>query len=180
MDNLDKQAKIERLKQNSFAFDVDFTLDEMEWTRILGSNGLGNQLLQQMCQLGADLFDVDNLDHLTNGTGEVFSFEIEGSHYELRLDYQQPFTASLQSGVRQVLDAVNRALRRQTVSYRFICVRDTCTGAGCTYRLMLLPTAWLREVEDSLNIVAGVRLEDYEVQPPFGRPEAGSGFLEAR
>lgn len=180
MDNVDQQAKIELLKQNSVAVDVDLTLDELEWTRILGQHGMGHQLLQYMCQLGSDLFDIGNLDLLVNGTGEVFSFEIDGCHYELRLDYEQPFTASLQTAVRQVLDGVNRALRRQTLPYRFVCVRDICTGAGCTYRLMLMPTSWLLEVEDAFNIVAGLRLEDYEVQPPFGRPQAGSGFLEAR
>ncbi len=176
---MDKQAKIELLQQNSFAFEVDLTLDEIEWTRILGPNGLGNRLLHQMRELGADLFHLGNLEHASNGTGEVFSFDAGDGHYEFRLDYEQSFTANLQSAVRQVLDGVNRALRRQTVPYRFVCVRETCTGAGCTYRLMLLPTAWLRELEDELNIVAGVRLEDYEM-PPFGRPTAGGDFLEAR
>ncbi|QDG51586.1 hypothetical protein FIV42_12765 [Persicimonas caeni] len=178
---MDTQAKIELLKQDSFAFDVDLTLNELDWTRVLGPNGLGRQLLQKMATLGAESFQFGEIDHVENGTCEIFSFEVEGSRFELRLDYEQPITATLQTAVRQVLDGVNRALRRQTVPYRFVCVRDTCTGAGCTYRLMQLPTQWLREMEDALNIVAGLSLEDYEMQPPYGgRPQAGGGFIDAR
>lgn len=177
---MDKSEKIEVLKQSSFAFEVGLTLDEIEWTRILGPAGLGNQLLEQMVELGRDFFEISDPEHVQNGRGDILSFRIEGARCELRLDYEQPFTANLQSALRQVLDGVNRGLRRQSVSFRFVCVRDTCTGAGCTYRLMLLPTAWIRDLAEDLNIVAGLRLEDYELQPPFGRPDIGGDYLEAR
>lgn len=177
---MDTTEKIEVLQQNSFAFEVSLTLDEIEWTRILGPTGLGNTLLSQMVELGRDFFELSDPDYVQNGRGDILSFRIGGTFCELRLDYEQPFTANLQSAVREVLDGVNRALRHQSVPFRFVCVRDSCTGAGCSYRLMLLPTAWIRDVSDSLNIVAGLRLEDYELQPPFRRPELGGGFLEAR
>jgi hypothetical protein len=181
---VDKHAKIELLKDNSFAFDVNLTLDEIEWTRVLGPNGLGNELLHKMVEMGSDLFDLGGADHMHNGDAEVFCFTLDGRDYQLRLAYEQPFIANLQTAVRQILDGINGALRRQAVGFRFICVRDSCTGAGCTYRLMVLPTPWLRELEDELNIVSGLSLEDYEAQRSFHtpphRPDFGGGPLEAR
>jgi hypothetical protein len=189
---VDKHAKIELLRHNSFVFEADLTLDEMEWTRILGPSGLGDRLLREMVGMGADFFEVSDPDHQYNHNGEVLFLKLEGADHEFRLDYDQPFVASLQEAVRQVLDGVNAALRRQMVAFRYICVRDTCTGAGCTYRLMLMPTPWLRELEDKLNVVAGVSVEDYEAQRPFSPidfpqvdlPESGrrdlGGPMEAR
>jgi hypothetical protein len=195
---VDKQAKIELLKKSAFAFDLDLTLDEIEWTRILGPNGLGDRLLHEMIATGADFFVLEVVDHQYNAAGEVLCFTVEGSEHQCRLDYDQPFVADLQTAVRQVLDGVNGALRRQTIPFRYICVRDSCTGAGCTYRLMVLPTPWLGELEAELNIVCGVSPEDYEVRRSSlsadvpvaklanvdmserGRQNLGGGSLEAR
>lgn len=177
---MDDQAKIEQLQRNSFAFDVNLTLDEIEWTRILGPHGLGNTLLHQMVALGGGFFQIAHPQHGRTGTADVFCFDLQGSECQFRLDYEQPFTATLQSAVHQVVDAVNRSLRRAQISYRYMVARDSCTGAGCTYRLMLVPTSWLARVDDALNIIAGVALEDYELQPPYQRPDLRAEFWEAR
>jgi hypothetical protein len=177
---VDIQAKLAQLKVNSFVFDVDLTLDEMEWSRILGPNGFGNWLLCQAISLGSDYVDIGSPEHLQNGDADVFSFEVEGRPAQFRLRYDRSFTANLLSGVREVLEGLNRELRRATVPVRFVCMREACTGNGCTYRVMLLPTAWLDEVASELNLVAGVALEDYEFVGPMGPPDVDDGFLELR
>ncbi|MFP4600928.1 MAG: hypothetical protein ACLFVJ_21940 [Persicimonas sp.] len=175
---MDQDARIEQLKLNSFVFETDLTLDELEWSRIMGANGLGAWMLGQMVELGSHFIDIHNPQHSATADGEVYSFEIDGQRSQFRLKYTQTFTANLLGAVRAVLDGVNSGLRRSMTPVRFVCVKECCSGLGCSYRIMLLPTAWLDEFSDVLNIVAGVSPEDYETQPPFWRPESGEDFLE--
>lgn len=175
---MDDREKIEQLRQQSFAFDVNVTLDEIEWTRILGPDGLGRKLLHQMAEIGAGFFRFDQLEHVRNGRAETFGFAVDEVHSQVRLAYEQPLTASLLTAAHRLLDRVNCALRRGQIAYRYILARDAATGAGCTYRLMLVPTTWLREACEVLNVVAGTSLEDYELQTPYPPPESGGDFWE--
>ncbi len=177
---MDEKAKIEQLERISFAFEVNLTLDEIEWTRILGPHGLGYTLLQQMVVIGGDFFQIGEPEYTHTTRADVLCFDIAGASCQIRLEYEQPFTANLLSAVRQEVDAVNRTLRRERVNYRFVVARDECTGPGCTYRLMLVPTSWLTRAAEVFNVVAGMSLEDYELQPPYQRPDLGADFWEAR
>lgn len=162
---MDIQAKLEQLRLNSFDFEVDLTLEEMEWARVLGQNGMGHWLFLQTVELGSEFFDLGSPQRDENGDGERYRFQLEGHHAEFRLPYSQSFTANLLTGVRSVLDGVNGALRRATVPVRFVAIKESCAGLGCTYRVMLAPAAWLGQMSDAFNVVAGVSLDDYEFQP---------------
>ncbi|MFW5968106.1 MAG: hypothetical protein ACOCV2_11340 [Persicimonas sp.] len=163
---MDRQAKIAQLELNSFTFEVDLTLDELDWTRLLGPDGFGVELLDEITSLGAPYFDMGGPEHAHNGNGEVLSFTVDGQRHELRLDYDQPFLATLLGGVRDVLDSVNRALRRAALPLRYVCLRESCTGAGCTYRVVLIPPAWLDDLRKEYTLVTGLCPEDYETTLP--------------
>ena len=65
--------------------------------------------------------------------------------------------------MRTVLDGVNRSLRRAHKPWRYVVIRQ---GAGHgKYRIVLIPTELLGEINNNLRIVAGVSPEDYESAP---------------
>jgi hypothetical protein len=177
---VDENSRIEESRLQSYGFEVPLTLDETEWTRILGAEGLGCQLLEAMADLAAPHVEFDALDHIQQSSAEVLEFEVAGQHAAVQLDYEQPLTSTLLSAVRHVLDGVNHALKRARIPCRFAVARETCTGHKCNYRLMLAPTAWLGELDAAMNLVAGVTPEDYEMPMYAPRASLAPDFWEAR
>lgn len=162
---MDHQMSLEDLKENSFALDVDYTVNELEWSKLVGANGLGMQLLQRMAHIGASVFQIDQIRHVENGDCEKLVFCVEDTPVTVRFNYDVPVTTTLLKGLRTLFQGVNGALRRHGVTWRFLLIRERSRKRGCEYRVMLVPTDWLMEVANDLRIVAGVSPEDYEFQP---------------
>lgn len=138
------------------------TLDETEWSGILGKTGLGWKLLNWMQQTAAGLFEFGPVYATQEGPDEVLCFEVEGVQSRIELSNNQALTATLLGATRQVINEVNRALKRAQLRFRFTLERLTCAGHQSRYRLILAPRAWLTELGRSMHLVAGISPEDYE------------------
>lgn|GEM_PF-6115567 len=143
-------------------FELPRTLDETEWSKILGASGMGCKLLHWMQALAAPYFELGVIYSTRKGADERLSFEVNGDPFSIELDYDLELTATLSSAVRQVITGVNQALKRAQLDFRFILERQTSTGNRSCYRLILAPHALLAELGRRLNLVAGITPEDYE------------------
>src|SRR5690554_8120972 len=109
-------------------FELARTLDESEWSGILGKTGLGWKLLNWMQALAAPYFELGLIYSTRQGTDEIFSFEVNGDPYTIELDYDPGLIATLSSAVCAVIDGVNLALKRAQLDFRFTLDRQTSTG----------------------------------------------------
>ena len=151
---------LEHIRDNSFPLEFDYTLGELEWQKLVGPTGLGRDLIQRMSELGGDVIQFGSVRRRRATDADVFEFDVAGEHVRVRLDYDVPFTANLLRGVRGLLDDVNKALRRASSPWRFICVRQQLSPAK--YRVALLHTRWLTSLDRNFNVIAGLTPEDYE------------------
>lgn len=157
----EQALSIDELREHSFELDVGYTLGEVEWQKMVGPTGLGRCMLDKMSQLGGKLFQIGPVTHRQTQDADLFEFNCEDEHVRIRLDYDVPYTTDLLSGVRTVLNGVNRSLRRAHTPWRFVVVRE---GPGSSkYRVALLPIDQLDAVGDELDVIAGVSPEDYEM-----------------
>jgi hypothetical protein len=156
----EQNVSLDDLQENSFEIDVGYTLGELEWQKMIGPKGLGRCMLDKMSQLGAERFQIGPVEHRRTRDADLFEFDCEDEHVRIRLDYDVPHTTNLLSGIRTVLNSVNRSLRRAHNPWRFVVLRE---GPGSsTYRVALLPLDQIDAVADRLRVVAGVSPEDYE------------------
>ena len=105
-------------------FELARTLDESEWSGILGKTGLGWKLLNWMQALAAPYFELGLIYSTRQGTDEIFSFEVNGDPYTIELDYDPGLIATLSSAVCAVIDGVNLALKRAQLDFRFTLERQ--------------------------------------------------------
>jgi hypothetical protein len=156
----ERTISIDELRENSFEIDVGYTLGELEWQKMVGPSGLGRDLLEKMSNLGETQFRIGPVEHRRTSDADVFEFQFEDEHVRIRLDYDVPYTKNLLSGIRTLLNGVNRSLRRAQNPWRYVVIREE-SGSG-KYRVALLPTDQLGEVSRHLRVVAGVSPEDFE------------------
>lgn len=150
------------LRLEVHAFELPRTLDETEWSKILGESGMGWKLLKWMQALAAPHFELGLVYPTGQGVDEVLAFEVNGAAFRIELGYDLGLIATLSSAVRQVIAGVNQALKRAHLDFRFVLERQTSTGNRSCYRLILAPHALLPELGAKLNLVAGITPEDYE------------------
>lgn len=161
---MDEQTfSTDELRENSFELDLGYTLGELEWQKIVGPTGMGRQILEKMMHLGADQFRTGTVEHRRTQDADVFEVDFEDEHVRIRLDYDVPYTASLLTGIRMLLDGVNRSLRRARSPLRYVVVRDEA-GMG-KYRVVLLPLSQVRDVGEQFRVIAGLNPDDFETAP---------------
>ena len=154
------------------AFDLNRTLEETEWTRILGAQGFGATLLEAMRELGelgAPPCQISAAHRVHQSGAEVFRLDVAGIHTQIRLNDEHPLQSTLASAASQVVDAVNQGLRRARATSQFVLMRDACAGHGASYRLVLVPTARLMMPGVLKNPVAGLSPELFEAAIPDPR-----------
>lgn len=151
---------MESLNEQSYAFDVGFTLSELEWRRVAGPTGLGRRLLEEASRLGQAHLPFGPLAHRHSGQADLFEFELGDEHVRIRLDHDVPHTSSLLFAVRRLFDGVNRSLRRSYAAWRYVVVREE--AAAGRYRLVLLPVEVLESFNRRACVVAGLSPEDFE------------------
>jgi len=144
------------------SFELPVTLEELEWSGILGKTGLGWKLITWKQSLAAPYFELDPLYVAQKGRDQEISFEVEGVEHQIVLEFSNGLTATLLSAVREVINGANHALKCAQVGCRFVLERELCAGSRSYYRLILAPQQWLAELGRSLNLVAGISPEDYE------------------
>lgn len=156
----EQTLSIDEVRENSFEIDVDYTLGELEWQKMVGPRGLGRKLLELMSHLGESRFRIGPVEHRRTDDADLFQVSLEDEQVRIRLDYDVPYTTNLLSGVRTLLNSVNRSLRRANNPWRYVVIREQ--SAAGKYRIALLPTRWLSAASNDLQVVAGVSPEDYE------------------
>ena len=155
-----EDMSVEHLHDNSFPLELEYTLGELEWQKLVGPSGLGRELLQGMSDLGGDVIQFSSVRHRRSTEADVFEFSVAGEHVRVHLDYDVPYTASLLRGVRALLDDVNRALRRASSPWRYVCVRRQASPGS--YRIALLHSRFLDGLDRDFQVIAGLTPEDYE------------------
>lgn len=168
----------------SRVFEMPATLQELEWTRVLGAQGLGWQWVYTMAELAAPHFVLQPGVRAKQCDAELVEFYLEGVDHQVRFAYEQPLATTLLSALGRLVDAVNQAARRQHVGWRFVVTQEPSTGRCCVYRLNLLTHDELVHHGAPGRVVLGISLEDYELPartlaapPPAGlhtpmRPDA--------
>lgn len=156
-------------------FEVPATLQELEWTRVLGPRGLGWQLVYAMAELAAPHFVLQPGVRARQCDAEVVEYCLEGVPHQVRFGYEQPLATTLHSVLEQLVDAVNQAARRQHVGWRFVVTQEPSTGRGSIYSLRLVTHDWLIRPGAPERVVLGVSLQDFELPQrshPAGYPAA--------
>ncbi|MGM0556955.1 MAG: hypothetical protein ACQEVA_11300 [Myxococcota bacterium] len=155
-----EEISIEELRENSFEIDVGYTLGELEWQKMVGPSGLGRHLLEKMSNLGESRFRIGPVEHRSTSDADLLEFAFEDEQVRIRLDYDVPYTKNLLSGIRTLLNTVNRSLRRAHTPWRYVVIREESSSGK--YRVALLPTDQLGVVSKHMRVVAGVSPEDFE------------------
>ncbi len=158
---MDEQTiSIDELHENSLEIDLGYTLGELEWQKMIGPTGLGRVLLEKMSNLGESRFRIGPVAHRRTQDADLFELDFEDEHVRIRLDYDVPHTTNLLTGIRTLLNGVNRSLRRARSPWRYVVIRER-DGSG-KYRVALLPIDRLEAVDEHVRVVAGMSPEDYE------------------
>lgn len=160
-------------------FDFSWTLEEIEWTRILGPSGFAQALLSAMVELAPPRYALGQLSREQQSSADVFTLQVAGMHTQIRLDYEQPLYATLASATRRVLDPVNQALRRARADRRFVLLREPSSAAASSYRLVMAPTSWLVGLSAQTNSIVGLTPESFEVALPTPASSALLGEASA-
>jgi hypothetical protein len=151
------------IKSKPFVLDHHFTVDELEWNRIVGPSGLGTRLLEEMAALSTDVFALGDIERVSLNRGERLEFSIEGTSHQIEFEYDVPGTSTLAQGLRQLFSGVNTALRRSGVDWRYILIRERGAERAFDYQVLLIPRTQVVEHSSDYDIVAGHDLEDYEI-----------------
>lgn len=150
-------------RRSQFVIDHHYTVDELEWDRIVGSDGLGGRLLEAMAELSSDVFAFCDVRRVSMSRAERFEFRVEGVEQSVRFDYDVSPTSTLLHGLRHLFAEVNGGLRRAGVDWRFVLTRDRDRIRSFDYRLVLVPRAVALERKEDIDVVAGLDLKDFEL-----------------
>lgn len=149
-------------RRSRFVIDPHYTVDEIEWNRIVGSDGIGRRLLSDMADLSSGLFRFDPIRRVSVGDGERFEFRIEGMEQTVQFEYDVSPTSTLLQGLRHLFAEVNTGLRRAGIEWRFVLTRDRRRTRSFDYGLVLVPRAVALEHKEDIDVVAGLDLKDFE------------------
>ena len=157
------QERVSEFKQRRFIIDHHYTVDELEWNRIVGSSGIGIELLREMDALSTGVFEFEEPERVPMTNGERFEFAVEDTSQTVHFDYKVSPTSTLLQGLRHLFVEVNSAIRRVGVDWRFIFARQSASSRAFNYSLMLVPRSEALDGLQDYDVVAGVDLKDYEL-----------------
>lgn len=158
------QDRVSEFKERRFIIDHHYTVDELEWNRIVGASGIAIELLQEMGALSAGVFNFEGLERIPTTDGERFEFTVEESRQTVHFDYTVSPTSTLHQGLRHLFVEVNSALLRTGVDWRYVFARESGRiSRSFNYSLMLVPRCEAVEGLREYDVVAGVDLKDYEL-----------------
>jgi len=157
------QDRGNEFKQRRFLIDHHYTVDELEWNRIVGASGIGIDLLREMGALSAGMFNFQDLERIPTSDGERFEFTVGQTRQSVHFDYRVSPTSTLLQGLRHLFVEVNSALRRAGLEWRYIFARETGHSRTFDYALMLVPRCEAVDGLRDYDVVAGVDLKDYEL-----------------
>ncbi|MFB6262157.1 MAG: hypothetical protein ABEL76_00840 [Bradymonadaceae bacterium] len=144
--------------------DPNYTVGELDWSRLLGSGGIGRRLLGEMERLSSTAFDFGGGRRVPVGGGERFEFEIEGRSHSIEFNYDAPMTHSLRWALRRFFGAVNAALHRSGLEWRYLLTRELGHGGRFEYHVRLLPrSVAVEQSGEEFEVVAGVDMRDIEL-----------------
>ncbi len=151
------------IRRQPFQLNHHFTIDELEWNRIVGPSGLGKQLLENMAALSQGLFAFGDLERVSESRSERLEFSIEHASHSVEFEYSASQTSTLAQGLRHLFGTINTALRRSGIDWRYILVRERGASRSFDYQVLLIPRTKVVERSSDYNIVAGHDLKDYEI-----------------
>lgn len=154
-------------ERRRFIIDHHYTVDELEWNRIVGTSGVGRRLLDAMAELSSGRFDFDEIRRVPMSDAERFEFQVDGQSHSIQFDYDVSPTSTLLKGLRQLFAEVNTALRRAGVHWLFVLTRSSGgSSRSFDYRLVLAPRSTALEHISEMDVVAGLDMREFEM----GRP----------
>lgn len=159
-----RETRSGNLKRKRFVIDHHYTVDELEWNRIVGAEGVGRRLLDAMAELSSGLFNFENVRRIPMSGAERFEFDVDGMAQSVQFEYDVSATSTLLKGLRQLFGEVNTALRRAGIEWRYVLTR-TSNGPSrsCEYRLVLAPRTTALDHKADLDVVAGLDLKEFEL-----------------
>lgn len=156
------QDRPDEFKQLRYIIDRHYTVDELEWNRIVGASGIGIDLLREMRALSTGTFNFEELERIPVTDGERFEFTVEETRQSIHFDYKVSPTSTLLQGLRHLFVEVNAALRRAGLQWRYVLARGTSRSKVSRYTLLLVPRSEAVDGLREYDVLAGVGLKDYE------------------
>ncbi|MFB6351305.1 MAG: hypothetical protein ABEN55_04605 [Bradymonadaceae bacterium] len=157
------QDRSNEFKQRRFLIDHHYTVDELEWNRVVGASGLGIELLREMGALSTGVFNFEGLERIPTADGERFEFTVGQTRQTIHLDDNVSPTSTLLQGLRHLFVEVNTALRRAGLDWRYVLAREADQTRSFDYTLLLVPRRVAVDGLRRYDVIAGVDLKDYEL-----------------
>jgi hypothetical protein len=140
---------------------IDYSPDKMEWEQLKGLSQSGQSILHRLDNTGGDIVQIDNIDF--NRSARHIEFEIDGLPCRVQLHRKETGRTTALSGLKKLLEEVNRGCRLSGLPWCFICTRQRSANGTSDYVIRFVERTRLRTLVDQLDVVAGLNPASFEL-----------------